>query len=231
MAAATPLASSSSLGNLIQNNNEEEILINDFNYIKNNILTNSSSNIPSLRRSSISAFTSPKNEIGNNNNFQHLLSPLSINFQQTNEVPPTNSNIFKNKKDKIGIKRPLSSLSSLPPNSITAKNNTNTLIPKITNLQQQQFISSINQQISFSSSAAMNNNSELSNSNQMIAMMQALNNFRSRQQQNLQLLKPLNNTNSIAMSSPNNNNDNNPLLLMAFKQLGRTAVNNDCRVS
>ncbi|CAK5114314.1 unnamed protein product [Meloidogyne enterolobii] len=132
MATATPLASSSSLGNLIQNNNDTE-QTNDtnnqkyyFNYIKNenkncgenNILEHSASNnnIAALRRSSVSAFASPKNgeeEIGNDDNFHHpLLSPLSINFQSaTNQVTTNPNNIFNNKKEmstNVGIKRPLS---------------------------------------------------------------------------------------------------------------------------
>nr|CAD2179984.1 unnamed protein product [Meloidogyne enterolobii] len=254
MATATPLASSSSLGNLIQNNNDNE-QTNDtnnqkyyFNYIKNenkncgenNILEHSASNnnIAALRRSSVSAFASPKNgeeEIGNNDNFHHpLLSPLSINFQSTtNQVTTNPNNIFNNKKEmstNVGIKRPLSSLASLPPNLnggvITATNNNNILMPK-TPTQLIPPPPSINQtNIASSNFATISNNSGLSNGNQMFAMMQALNNFRSRQQQqqqNIHLLKPSTNSTSL-------DDNNNPLLLMAFKQFGRAALtNNDYR--
>nr|CAD2171840.1 unnamed protein product [Meloidogyne enterolobii] len=199
MATATPLASSSSLGNLIQNNNNDNEQTNDtnnqkyyFNYIKNenkncgenNILEHSASNnnIAALRRSSVSAFASPKNveeEIGNNDNFHHpLLSPLSINFQST-----TNQEMGTN----VGIKRPLSSLASLPPNLnggvITAtNNNTNNILMPKTPTQLIPPPPSINQtNIASSNFATMSTNSGLSNGNQMFAMMQALNNFRSRQ--------------------------------------------------
>ena len=84
MAAAEPLTGSSSLGSLIQNNNNNkgdtpscdnhhETCCFDYvqreNDSKNNsehISTHSNASVAALRRSSVSAFASPKNEATNN---------------------------------------------------------------------------------------------------------------------------------------------------------------------